>query len=181
MKDQKRYSMGFKLKVMEELREGKWKTVAEAGEAYGVTPTAIRYWMNRMGFEYLKGRIIYVKTASEVDEIKRLKAELRKAKEMLADEIISHKIDEATLRLACEELKTTPEILKKTPPRGRSHSRERGQALSRTHLRQAWLHEAGLLQGQEGPCAQGGQGGVRPRLCARGTRDESAGRNREGP
>lgn len=113
MKDQKRYSMGFKLKVMEELREGKWKTVAEAGEAYGVTPTAIRYWMNRMGFEYLKGRIIYVKTASEVDEIKRLKAELRKAKEMLADEIISHKIDEVTLRLACEELKTTPEILKK--------------------------------------------------------------------
>ena len=65
------------------------------------------------GFEYLKGRIIYVKTASEVDEIKRLKAELRKAKEMLADEIISHKIDEVTLRLACEELKTTPEILKK--------------------------------------------------------------------
>ena len=113
MKDQKRYSMGFKLKVMEELREGKWKTVAEAGEAYGVTPTAIRYWMNRMGFEYLKGRIIYVKTASEVDEIKRLKAELRKAKEMLADEIISHKIDEVTLRLACEELKTTPGILKK--------------------------------------------------------------------
>ena len=48
---------------MEEFRDGKWKTVAEAGEAYGVTPTAIRYWMNRMGFEYLKGRIIYVKTA----------------------------------------------------------------------------------------------------------------------
>ncbi len=81
MKDPKRDSMGFKLTVMEELRDGKWKTVAEAGEVYGVTPTAIRYWMNRMGFEYLKGRIIYVKTASEVDEIKRLKAELRKAKE----------------------------------------------------------------------------------------------------
>ena len=29
--------MGFKLTVMEELRDGKWKTVAEAGEAYGVT------------------------------------------------------------------------------------------------------------------------------------------------
>ena len=57
MKDQKRDSMGFKLKVMEKLRNGKWKTVAEAGEAYGVTPTAIHYWMNRMGFEYLKGRV----------------------------------------------------------------------------------------------------------------------------
>ena len=57
MKDQKRDSMGFKLTVMEDIRDGKWKTVAEAGEAYGVTPTAIRYWMNRMGFEYLKGRV----------------------------------------------------------------------------------------------------------------------------
>ena len=113
MKDQKRYSMGFKLKVMEELRDGKWKTVAEAGEAYGVTPTAIRYWMKRMGFEHLKGRIIYVKTTSEVDEIKRLKAELRKAKEMLADEIISHKIDEAALRILCQEHNTTPNEVKK--------------------------------------------------------------------
>ena len=60
MKDPKRYSMGFKLKVREELRDGKWKTVAEAGEAYRVTSTAIRYWMKRMGFEYLKERIIYV-------------------------------------------------------------------------------------------------------------------------
>ena len=113
MKDQKRYSMGFKLKVMEELRDGKWKTVAEAGEAYGVTPTGIRYWMKRLGFEYLKGRIIYVKTASEVDEIKRLKAELRRAKEMLADEIIAHKIDEVTLRIFCQEHNTTPEEVKK--------------------------------------------------------------------
>ena len=30
MKDTKRYSMAFKLKVMEELRDGKWKTVADA-------------------------------------------------------------------------------------------------------------------------------------------------------
>ena len=113
MKDQKRYSTGFKLKVMEELRDGKWKTVAEAAEAYGVTPTGIRYWMKRMGFDYLKGRMIYVKTTSEVDEIKRLKSELRKAKETLADEIISHKIDEVAFRIFCQEHSTTPDEVKK--------------------------------------------------------------------
>ena len=32
-KDRKRYSEGFKLKVMEELRDGKWKTVADAARA----------------------------------------------------------------------------------------------------------------------------------------------------
>ena len=113
MKEQKRYSTGFKLKILEELRDGKWKTVAEASKAYGVTPGGIRNWMRRLGFEHLRGRIVYVKTASEVDEIKRLKAELRKVKEMLADEIVSHKIDEVTLRLLCQEHNTTPDEAKK--------------------------------------------------------------------
>ena len=74
MKDKKRYSEAFKLKVMEELRDGKWKMVADAAQAYGVSAQGVRYWMKRLGFEHLNGRIIYVKTTSEIDEIKRLKA-----------------------------------------------------------------------------------------------------------
>ena len=37
MKDKKRYGEAFKLKVMEELQDGKWKTVADAAQAYGVS------------------------------------------------------------------------------------------------------------------------------------------------
>ena len=113
MKDKKRYSMAFKLKVMEELRDGKWKTVTDAAQAYGVSAKGVRNWMKRLGFEYLNGRIIYVKTATEIDEIKRLKAENKRLKERLADEIIDHKIDEVTLRLMCEQNGTTPEDVKK--------------------------------------------------------------------
>ena len=113
MKDKKRYSVAFKLKVMEELRDGKWKTVADAATAYGVHENCVRYWMKRLGFEYLKGRIIYVKTATEIDEIKRLKAEVRQLKERLADEVLDHKIDEVALRIACQNLGTTPDELKK--------------------------------------------------------------------
>ena len=40
-----------------------------------------------------------MKTTTEIDEIKRLKAENKRLKERLADEIIDHKIDEVTLRL----------------------------------------------------------------------------------
>ena len=72
-----------------------------------------------MGFDYLKGRIIHVKTASGADEIKCLKAELRKAKEMLADEMISHKIDEVALRILCREHNTTPEEVKKAVAKSR--------------------------------------------------------------
>ena len=106
MKDKKRYSEAFKLKVMEELRDGKWKTVADAAQAYGVSAQGVRYWMKRLGFEHLNGRIIYVKTTSEIDEIKRLK-------EQLADEVLDHKIDEVALRIACHNLGTTPDELKK--------------------------------------------------------------------
>ena len=113
MKDIKRYSEAFKLKVMEELRDGKWKTVADAATAYGVSAKGVRYWMKRLGFEHLNGRIIYVKTTTEIDEIKRLKAENKRLKERLADEMLEHKIDEVTLRIACRNLGTTPDDLKK--------------------------------------------------------------------
>ena len=100
MKDKKRYSEAFKLKVMEELRDGKWTTVADAAQACGVSAQGVRYWMERLGFEHLNGRTIYVKTASEIDEIKRLRTEVRQLKERLADEVLDHKIDEAALRIA---------------------------------------------------------------------------------
>ena len=113
MKDKKRYSEAFKLKVMEELRDGKWRTVADAAQAHGVSVQGVCYWMKRLGFEHLNGRIIYVKTTSEIDEIKRLKTEVRQLKERLADEVLDHKIDEVTLRIACRNLGTTPDELKK--------------------------------------------------------------------
>ena len=113
MKDKKRYSDAFKLKVMEELRDGKWKTVSDAAQAYGVSVHGVHYWMERLGFKHLNGRIIYVKARTELDEIKRLKAEVRMLKQQLADEVLDHKIDEVALRIACRNLNTTPVELKK--------------------------------------------------------------------
>jgi transposase-like protein len=113
MKDTKRYTMGFKMKVMGELRDGKWKTVSDAAQAYRLSETGVRYWMKTLGFEHLNGRMIYVKTRTELDEIKRLKEENKRLKMQLADEVIDHKIDEVALRIACQRLGTTPEELKK--------------------------------------------------------------------
>lgn len=113
IRDKKRYSEAFKLKVIEELRDGKWKSATEASLAYGLGHMTVYKWMRKLGFEHLNGRIIYVKTMSEIDEIKRLKAEIKQLKERLADELIDHKIDEVALRIACRNLGTTPDELKK--------------------------------------------------------------------
>ena len=85
--------------------------VADAAEAYGVSETGVRDWMKTLGFEHLNGRMIYVKTTTEIDEIKRLKAENKRLKERIADEVLDHKIYEVALRIACRNLGTTPDEL----------------------------------------------------------------------
>ena len=119
MRDRKRYSEAFKLKVMEELRDAKWKSVQEAARAYGIAEMSVYNWMHRLGFEHLKGRLIFVKTRTETDRIKELEGEVWKLRMALADEVLDHKIDEAALRLMCSRAGTTPdEVNGKSRQRG---------------------------------------------------------------
>ncbi len=113
MKDRIRYSEAFKLKVMEELRDAKWKSVQEAAKAYGIAEMSVYNWMRKLGFEHLKGWLIYVKTRTETDRIKELEAEVKRLRLALADEVLDRKIDEAALRIMCRRAGTTPEEVKK--------------------------------------------------------------------
>lgn len=71
-----------------------------------------------------------MKTVTEIDEIKRLKAENKLLKQQqLANEVIDHKIDEVTLRIACRNLGTTPDELKKRTAWDHAHDGIRNEAL----------------------------------------------------
>ena len=113
MKDRIRYSEAFKLKVMEELRDAKWKSVWEAAKAYGIAEMSVYNWMRKLGFEHLKGRFIYVKTRTELDRIKELEEQVLRLKQSLADEVLDHKIDVEFLKIACKRAGTTVDDLKK--------------------------------------------------------------------
>lgn len=113
MKDKKRYSEAFKLRIMEELRDGKWKSATEAARAYGIAEMSVYNWMHKLGFEHLKGRLIYVKTRTELDRIKELEEQVLRLKQTLADEVLDHKLDQAFLRIACQRAGTTVEEIKK--------------------------------------------------------------------
>lgn len=122
MKDRIRYSMAFKLKVMEELRDGKWKSVSGAAMAYGISYNTVYVWMRALGFEHLKGRMIYVKTRTELDELKRLKDENKRLKLKMADVVLDAKINEELLKITCRQLGTTIEELKKRTQRRSAHT-----------------------------------------------------------
>ena len=111
MKDRIRYSEAFKLKVMEELRDAKWKSVQEAARAYGIAEMSVYNWIHKLGFEHLKGRLIYVKTRTELDRIKELEEQVLRLKQSLADEVLDHKIDVEFLKIACQRAGTSVEDL----------------------------------------------------------------------
>lgn len=89
--NQKRYSEAFKRHVCEEIKEGKWSSTNEAAKAYNIGTKIVIDWVDELGYGHLRQSRIEVKTPKEVSEIARLKAELKKTKEMFCDEVL--KID----------------------------------------------------------------------------------------
>lgn len=112
-KDKIRYSEVFKLKVMEELRDGKFKSVKEVALGYGLSEISVYNWMHRYGVDHLKGSLIFVKTRTELDQIKEMKKKILQLKAALADSILDQKINEVFLDITCKRLDTIVEELKK--------------------------------------------------------------------
>ena len=109
----KRYSEAFKLTVVREIAEGRWRGPLEAAEAYRVSWNAVSRWMEVYGYGHLRKRVVRVETKGEKDELKRLKAENRKLKEALADAHIDQKLSEAFFEIVCERQGLDPADVKK--------------------------------------------------------------------
>jgi len=109
----KRYSEAFKLTVVREIAEGRWRGPLEAAEAYRVSWNAVAGWMDRYGWGHLRKRVVKVETKGEKDELKRLKAENRRLKESLADAHIDLKLSEAFFGIVCERQGLDPADVKK--------------------------------------------------------------------
>jgi transposase-like protein len=120
--NQRRYSEAFKRQVLDEIRVGKWSTPYAAGKAYNISPTTVTHWMDEGGLTHLRGRTMEVKALSEVSELQRLRKENRKLKEQLLNEILDHRIDQATLEIIEREYKIDVGQIKKKDSGMRSSS-----------------------------------------------------------
>ncbi len=80
---------------------------------YGIRGSwTVQKWVHRYG-NGSRGRIIRVERPKEISELARLKAELRRAKEALADAHIDLALERAFTELACERAGVDVEEFKK--------------------------------------------------------------------
>ncbi len=113
MKQQKRYSEAFKLKVLEEYKAARWKNVNQMAVAYNISYATIAKWMVKYGHGHLLNRRIFVDTADEMSELAKVKAENKRLKETLKNMTVDYYIERAMVALLCEETGQKREDLKK--------------------------------------------------------------------
>ncbi len=97
-----RYSRGFKIQLVREAEEEgmcPWRV----SQKYRVSPTSVMNWVRELG-SGKHGKVIRVEKAGEVDELSRMRRELRTVKEALADAHVALAVEKAYVELACEQM-----------------------------------------------------------------------------
>lgn len=110
----KRYTDAFRQTVVSEIVSGKWKSVWEASRAYGITGTStVARWMIKYGYGHLLNRVIIVANEKPQEEVKKLRRELKQAKEALADMTVKVLVTENMLDIFAESQGLDPKEVKK--------------------------------------------------------------------
>ena len=108
------YSEAFKMQVVEEIRQGKYASILQAQKAYGICGmTTIQKWIKKYGRPELLPKRVRVETMTEIDELKEAKKRIRDLEKALADSHMDYCLERAYLEIACENMGTTREELKK--------------------------------------------------------------------
>lgn len=110
-----RYSEAFKLEVVQEMEGGKFRTLQEAMEYYGIKGNnTIQYWLRKYGKDHLIPKIVRVESVKEKDQVKELQKEIKLLKKALAETRVSQVMAESYFKAFCQEFGITDvEDLKK--------------------------------------------------------------------
>ena len=108
------YSEAFKMKVVEEISQGKFASVLQAQKNYGIMGmNTIRKWVIKYGKEEILPKRVRVETMNDIDELKEAKKRIRDLEKALADSHMDYCLERAFLEIACEQMGTNREDLKK--------------------------------------------------------------------
>ena len=108
------YSEAFKMKVVEEIGQGRFATIAQAQKAYGICGmSTIQKWVKKYGRPELLPKRVRVETMTEIDELKEAKKRIRDLEKALSDSHMDWCLERAFLEIACEQMGTSRDELKK--------------------------------------------------------------------
>ena len=107
-----RYSNAFKLQAVREVEAGEMCAEAVQRKYFVKGHGTVIRWVRQLGSGKY-GKVIRVEKADEVDEAARLRSQLRRAKEALADAHMELVLEQAFLAVACEQLDQSVEGFKK--------------------------------------------------------------------
>lgn len=99
----RRYSEGFKLKILAELSTGKYSK-RELGDIYGVNRTTINEWVKKYNRKDLMNTRILVETEGETSRLKALQKEIKQLKELLIKKDLDKLAMDSYLEVAAEKL-----------------------------------------------------------------------------
>ena len=109
-----RYSQSFKQQVIKELESGRFSTISEVQEHYGITGSAtIRNWLVKYGRNHLCAKVVYVKKPNEKNQILELKKQIKQLKEALGQTQAENIINQEFLKIAFEQMGQNLESFKK--------------------------------------------------------------------
>jgi transposase-like protein len=99
----RRYSEGFKLKVLAELSSGKYNK-SELGRFYGINRTTLNKWIEQYDRKDLMNTRILVETNDEIGRIKALQKEVEQLKSLLLKKDLDKLIVDSFLEVAATNM-----------------------------------------------------------------------------
>jgi transposase-like protein len=108
------YSEAFKMQVVKEVSEGKFASILQVRKTYGICGmNTIQQWIKKYGREELLPKRVRVETLAEIDELKEAKKRIRDLEKALSDSHMDYCLERAFLEIACEQMGTSRDELKK--------------------------------------------------------------------
>ena len=99
----RRYSEGFKLKILAELSTGKYSK-AELGKTYRINRNTINVWIKKYDRKDLMNTRILVETNDEIGRIKALKKEIEQLRRLVVKKDLDRLVIDSYLEVASENL-----------------------------------------------------------------------------
>ena len=109
-----RYSACFKQQMIADLESGRFGSIEQAREHYGIGgKTTVQGWLKRYGKNHLQAKVVRVEKPGEADQVRRLKQQVAQLQQALGQTQAENVLNATYLKLACEEMGQDVETFKK--------------------------------------------------------------------